>query len=198
MKSLHPGSILDQNFMRPAGLSQNGLARALGIPPQRVGDIVLGRRGISVDTAVRLAAYFANDPRYWLDLQREYELARVNQDAVRRDVRIPENVAGRAQRLIDDWVLREHRIVAERLHDHPAEVLTKAKQNILRWGWETEFPDAAHRPGFMTEWLTLLDGPLDSLAAILTGTDERSVALRSSSPFAGVVTFKERWHIRKN
>lgn len=93
----HPGSVLAQKFMQPARLTQNGLARTLGIPAQRIGDIVLGRRGITVDTAVRLAEYFGNDPRYWLDLQREYDLAGTDQVAIRRQVRPPENLPGRVE-----------------------------------------------------------------------------------------------------
>lgn len=53
-------------------------------------------------------------------------------------------------------------------------------------------------PGFMVEWLSLLDGPLEALQAVLTGTDERSVTLRSSSPFAGIVSYWERWQLRKS
>ncbi len=194
----HPGSILAQKFMQPAGLTQNGLARALGIPAQRIGDIVLGRRGITVDTAVRLAEYFGNDPRYWLDLQREYDLAGTNQVAIRRQVRPPENLPGRAQRRIEEWILREHAIVAERLRKDPDRVIAKARENIERWGWLRDFPDPKKRPGFMVEWLSLLDGPLEALQAVLTGTDERSVLLRSSSPFAGIVSYRERWQLRKS
>lgn len=194
----HPGSILAQKFMQPAGLTQNGLARALGIPAQRIGDIVLGRRGITVDTAVRLAEYFGNDPRYWLDLQREYDLAGTNQVAIRRQVRPPENLPGRAQRRIEEWILREHAIVAERLQKDPDRVIAKARENIDRWGWLRDFPDPKKRPGFMAEWLSLLDGPPEALQTVLTGTDERSVMLRSSSPFAGIVSYRERWQLRKS
>ena len=194
----HPGSILAQTFMQPAGLTQNGLARALGIPAQRIGDIVLGRRGITVDTAVRLAEYFGNDPRYWLDLQREHDLAGTNQSAIRRQVRPPENLPGRAQRQIEGWILREHAIVAERLQKDPDRVIAKARENIERWGWLRDFPDPKKRPGFMAEWLSLLDGPPEVLQAVLTGTDERSVMLRSSSPFAGIVSYRERWQLRKS
>jgi addiction module HigA family antidote len=194
----HPGSILAHKFMQPAGLTQNGLARALGIPAQRIGDIVLGRRGITVDTAVRLAEYFGNDPRYWLDLQREYDLAGANQVAIRRQVRPPENLPGRAQRRIEEWILREHAIVAERLQKDPDRVIAKARENIERWGWLRDFPDPKKRPGFMAEWFTLLDGPLEALQAVLAGADERSVMLRSSSPFAGIVSYRERWQLRKS
>jgi antitoxin HigA-1 len=193
----HPGSILTRKFMQPAGLTQNGLARALGIPAQRIGDIALGRRGITVDTAVRLAEFFGNDPRYWLDLQREYDLAGTNQVAIRRQVRPPDNLPGRAQRRIEEWIFREHAIVSERLQNDPDRIIAKARENIDRWGWLGDFPNPKTRPGFMAEWLILLDGPLEALQAVLTGTDERSVMLRSSSPFAGTVSYRERWQLRK-
>lgn len=108
-----------------------------------------------------------------------------------------QNVHGRAQRMIEGWILIEHRLIAERLHNNPTEVVAKARENIERWGWLRDFPDPSQRPDFMTAWLTLLDGPQEMLLAVLTGSDERSVTLRSSSPFAGLVSFEERWRIRR-
>lgn len=108
-----------------------------------------------------------------------------------------DNVPGRAQRIIEGWILIEHRLIAERLLSNQTEVIAKARENIERWGWLKDFPDPSRRPDFMTEWLALLDGPMDILLEVLTGSDERAVTLRSSSPFAGVVPFKERWQIRR-
>ena len=71
---IHPGEILLEEFLRPLGLSQNRLGIDLGIPPQRVGDIVRGRRGITADTALRLARYFGTTPQFWLNLQSRFEL----------------------------------------------------------------------------------------------------------------------------
>lgn len=71
---IHPGEILLEEFLRPLNLSQNRLGLDLGIPPQRVGDIVRGRRGITADTALRLARYFGTTPQFWLNLQSRYEL----------------------------------------------------------------------------------------------------------------------------
>ena len=70
----HPGEILRKDFLEPAGLSGNALAGALGVPPSRVGDILLKRRGVTADTALRLARYFGNEPREWLLLQLEFDL----------------------------------------------------------------------------------------------------------------------------
>lgn len=74
MRPVHPGEILREDFMKPLGLSANALARALAVPAPRVNDIARGRRGVSADTALRLARYFGGDPRSWLNLQTTYDL----------------------------------------------------------------------------------------------------------------------------
>ena len=71
----HPGKTLDQQFLQPRQLSQNRLARALRVPPRRINEIVLGKRAITADTAVRLARYFGNEPAYWMKLQTDYDIA---------------------------------------------------------------------------------------------------------------------------
>ncbi len=71
----HPGEILLEEFMEPLGLSQNALARALGIDPGRINEIVRGKRSISADTALRLARYFGTTPELWMNLQSRYDLA---------------------------------------------------------------------------------------------------------------------------
>ena len=71
---IHPGEILREEFMRPLGLSQNALARALNIPPRRINEIALEKRGITADTALRLARYFGITAELWTGLQADYEL----------------------------------------------------------------------------------------------------------------------------
>lgn len=71
---IHPGEILREEFMAPFGLSSTALAKAIGVTPARVNDIVRERRGISADTALRLARYFRTDAQSWLNLQKHYEL----------------------------------------------------------------------------------------------------------------------------
>jgi addiction module HigA family antidote len=71
---VHPGEILLKEFIEPLGLSQNRLALALGVPARRINEIVLGKRGITADTALRLARYFKMSPQFWLGLQMDYEL----------------------------------------------------------------------------------------------------------------------------
>ncbi len=71
---VHPGEVLREDFMVPFGLSSNALAAAIGVTAARVNDIVRGRRGITADTALRLARYFGTDARSWLNLQQRYEM----------------------------------------------------------------------------------------------------------------------------
>ena len=71
---VHPGEILKADFLVPLGLSVNALSRAIGVPRTRLNDVVLGRRGISADTAVRLARYFRVSAQFWMNLQSHYEL----------------------------------------------------------------------------------------------------------------------------
>jgi len=74
MRPIHPGEILREEYMAPLGLAANALARALGVTPARINDIVRERRGITGDTALRLARYFGTDAQSWLNLQAAYDL----------------------------------------------------------------------------------------------------------------------------
>jgi len=74
MRPVHPGEVLREEYLKPLGLSANALARALRVPASRVNDIVLERRGITVDTALRLVRYFGGDVQSWLNLQTAYDL----------------------------------------------------------------------------------------------------------------------------
>ena len=76
----HPGEILAEEYMKPLGLSANGLARALGVPGNRISDIIRQRRDVSADTAIRLGRYFGVDPRFWLNLQAAYDLSRADSE----------------------------------------------------------------------------------------------------------------------
>jgi addiction module HigA family antidote len=74
LKPIHPGEILLEEFLKPLGLSQNRLALSIGVPPRRINEIVLGKRSISADTALRLGRYFDMSPQFWLGLQMNYDL----------------------------------------------------------------------------------------------------------------------------
>jgi addiction module HigA family antidote len=70
----HPGEILLEEFLRPMGLSQNALARAIGVPPRRINELVLGKRSVSADTDLRLARYFQVSEGFFLGMQGDYDL----------------------------------------------------------------------------------------------------------------------------
>ena len=72
LKNIHPGEILLEEFLKPMQISQNGLARAIGVPPRRINEIVLGRRSVTADTALRLAQALGTSVQFWMGLQDEY------------------------------------------------------------------------------------------------------------------------------
>ncbi|GLQ98022.1 HigA family addiction module antitoxin [Dyella mobilis] len=74
LPNIHPGEILLEEFLEPLDISQNAIARAAGVPPRRINEIVLGKRGITADTAIRLARVLGTSERFWLGLQNDYDL----------------------------------------------------------------------------------------------------------------------------
>ena len=74
LKNIHPGDILLHEFLEPMGISQNKLARDISVPPRRINEIVLGKRAITADTALRLARYFGSSEKFWLGLQDDYDV----------------------------------------------------------------------------------------------------------------------------
>jgi len=74
LTNIHPGEVLLEEFLVPLGISQNALARAARVPPRRINEIVLGKRRVTADTAVRLAAALGTSERFWLGLQADYDL----------------------------------------------------------------------------------------------------------------------------
>lgn len=71
---IHPGEILLEEFLEPMGVSQYRLAKDISVPPRRINEIVHGKRGITADTALRLARYFRTSERFWMNLQTRYDL----------------------------------------------------------------------------------------------------------------------------
>lgn len=187
-----PGTILVEEYMQPRGLSQNGLARDLGVPPQRINEIIKGTRGITTDTALRLSRYFGTSALYWLDIQTRHDLEHAKEnglvDQVHQQVHIPPGILlQRTQKghgRIEDRNLRIHQLVAEKLKQDPEGVIGRAWQNIRRWGWDKEETPVP----YMRAWMALLQGPIPDLEKVLTGTGEWAVLLRSSSPFAGALS----------
>src|SRR4030066_890942 len=74
LNPIHPGEVLWEEFLKPVGISQNRLALNIGVPPRRINEIVLGKRGITADTALRLARFFGTSAEFWLGLQSQYDL----------------------------------------------------------------------------------------------------------------------------
>jgi addiction module HigA family antidote len=74
LSPIHPGEVLQQDFLEPMGLSQYRLAKGIRVPPRRINEIVQGKRGITADTALRLGRFFGTSGRFWLSLQNHYDL----------------------------------------------------------------------------------------------------------------------------
>lgn len=83
---IHPGEVLQEEFLKPMKLSQNRLALELGVSARRINEIVLGKRRVTADTALRLAQYFNMSPQFWLGLQMDYDLD-VAKDAMAERIR---------------------------------------------------------------------------------------------------------------
>ena len=88
LENMTPGEILLEDYMKPMGLTQNALARALGVPPRRVNEIIHGKRGITLDTSLRMGRYFRQSARFWLNVQMECDLRNAKQlmERVAREV----------------------------------------------------------------------------------------------------------------
>jgi len=74
LDNVHPGEVLLEEFLKPFGVSQNSLARAVSVPPRRINEVVHGKRSISADTAVRLSQFFGTSEKFWLGLQDDFDL----------------------------------------------------------------------------------------------------------------------------
>jgi addiction module HigA family antidote len=78
MPPIHPGEILLEDFLKPMGMTQYRLAKSIGVPQRRIGEIVAGKRSITADTALRLARFFGTDAQSWMNLQTHYDLEVTN------------------------------------------------------------------------------------------------------------------------
>ena len=94
LHSVHPGEVLLEEFLIPMTLSQNRLALNIGVPARRINEIVLGKRSVSADTALRLARFFGTSAEFWLGLQAQYDLdvtAEALGDRLEREVKTHAN-----------------------------------------------------------------------------------------------------------
>lgn len=78
MPPIHPGEILEEEFLKPLGITKYRISKDIGVPPQRIGEIVKGNRSITADTAIRLARYFKTSKEFWLGLQMHYDLEEID------------------------------------------------------------------------------------------------------------------------
>ena len=81
IEPIHPGEVLMEDFIEGFGITQNRLAVSIGVPPRRINEIVHGKRGVTADTALRLARYFGTSAEFWINLQSHYELDRAEDEA---------------------------------------------------------------------------------------------------------------------
>jgi addiction module HigA family antidote len=95
LEPIHPGEILLEEFLVPMEISQYRLAKDISVDPRRINEIVLGKRGITADTALRLSRYFGTTERFWLNLQAHFDLEREKEelgDRLEREVKVLEQV----------------------------------------------------------------------------------------------------------
>lgn len=93
LPNIHPGEVLLEEFLKPMEISQNKIARAIGVPPRRINEIVQAKRAVTADTALRLAKYFGMSESFWMGLQADYDLENVRKDLGKRLDRISRHAA---------------------------------------------------------------------------------------------------------
>ncbi|MFQ6007067.1 MAG: HigA family addiction module antitoxin [Woeseia sp.] len=178
----HPGTILLEEFMKPRGLSQNKLARDIGVPPRRINEIVHGNRSITPDTDLRLCNHFGLSDGFWLRLQSNHDLAKT------KEARLD-----KTQRFADLYCSA----VAMRLAEEPDRVIRLAEHNIGNWRQHN-----TSAPSLIEAWEKILSLPQNLLVELLTGGGPEMAELRRNNPFAGAVPEEERnrlvkysWHV---
>lgn len=91
--NVHPGEVLLEEFLKPMGISQNKIAREIGVPPRRINEIVHGKRAITADTALRLSKYFGVSESFWMGLQAGYDLEEARKELGRKLDRVRPHAA---------------------------------------------------------------------------------------------------------
>lgn len=92
LPNIHPGEVLLEEFLKPLAISQNKLARAMGVPPRRINEIVHGKRAVTADTAIRLARSLGTSEQFWMGLQADYDLEEAR-NAAESELKKVENIA---------------------------------------------------------------------------------------------------------
>ena len=92
LPNIHPGEVLLEEFLKPLAISQNKLARAMGVPPRRINEIVHGKRAVTADTAIRLARALGTSEQFWMGMQADYDLEEARK-AAQKELKKVENIA---------------------------------------------------------------------------------------------------------
>ncbi len=92
LPNIHPGEVLFEEFLKPLDISQNKLARAMGVPPRRINEIIHGKRAVTADSAIRLARALGTSEQFWMGLQADYDLEEARK-AVQNELKKVENIA---------------------------------------------------------------------------------------------------------
>ncbi|VAW76034.1 Antitoxin HigA [hydrothermal vent metagenome] len=92
LPNIHPGEVLFEEFLKPLDISQNKLARTMGVPPRRINEIVHGKRAVTADTAIRLARALGTSEQFWMGLQADYDLEEARK-AAQSELKKVENIA---------------------------------------------------------------------------------------------------------
>ena len=92
LPNIHPGEVLLEEFLKPLAISQNQLARAMGVPPRRINEIVHGKRAVTADTAIRLARALGTSEQFWMGMQADYDLEEARK-AAQKELKKVENIA---------------------------------------------------------------------------------------------------------
>ncbi|MCK4950525.1 MAG: HigA family addiction module antidote protein [Gammaproteobacteria bacterium] len=92
LPNIHPGEVLLEEFLKPLDISQNKLARAMGVPPRRINEIVHGKHAVSADTAIRLARALGTSEQFWMGMQADYDLEEARKVA-QNELKKVENIA---------------------------------------------------------------------------------------------------------
>lgn len=93
LPNIHPGEVLLEEFLKPLDISQNRLARAMGVPPRRINEIVHGKRAVSADTAIRLSRALGTSEQFWMGLQADYDLEKARKAAQSELSKVENNAA---------------------------------------------------------------------------------------------------------
>lgn len=192
---IHPGKILRDEFLLPMGITANALASALFVSASRINDVVLERRGVTADTALRLANYFGNEPEFWMNLQVVYDLdVAKNQwnEEVESHIKLQRqiyvlsqrNSARKERRLQDVRLVDLHREAIKAIGDRNRgdKIRGLALKQVEKWE-----ENSLCSPFYIDAWRRILNMPTESMSDAIFKAGDESVALMQNTPFGFLV-----------